>query len=558
MAENPKIKKIKLSDTTYDLDIGYSNEKGSPEKGGARYTVGGLPQGFDLSKEMSVRQILDKIFFPFTQMTVGNATASPSPTTYTIPNYPTLNTVSIPITQNDTTGLQFSLYDITTSPHRLVKGPLTEDDLESSKLIFKDLTESSITTPRTYQIRYTYLKEDGSRSSVQSLNIGKFDLAFTPPTSPKVRVVGIAPDGTTLDASGTTTYKVGQSCTVNKITTTVDDLYSAIGDDGQQGINSFSLTKSHDDKFSQSSSANEDKKSCEFTLASAETLAPTHETITAGSALYTYSVTGKYNKRTKDNSTWTTDGGTTSQGSATVKFDFIPAGVSLSGISTSTKSKLEPITISSNTLKATLTKNSDQVNSVELVVDGTTNQTIDFTTGSTKDGDLTKTAYDTTGRLKEFSYATESEQPICSTTTFQAKANCKSGTKSSNTITLTYKAPYCYGWVTDEDLQNIGFNDIDRNVLAKLANQELSETTYIELTGGVNRRFIYAVPNGAFTSAKDGNGGLGDENFDLFDTDDGTVTGSRNKLIKFADGSEVTYQILTFKTGNNIQLTFRK
>jgi hypothetical protein len=552
MAENPKIKKIKLGENTYDLDLGYKNEKGK-----ARYTVGGLPEGFDFSTEMSVKQIFDKIFFPYAQMVVKDAVLSPSQGTHSIPNYQTLSTVTVPVTKNDTVGLEFYLYDITTSPRRLVKGPLTEADInQDGELIFNNLAESAIKTPKTYSVAYTYLTEAGERSDEQTLGSYTFNLSFSTPSTPTV--VAKDASGNTLSSD----YKVGQSCTVSKITATVANLNSAVGDDRKQGINEFVLTESHNTTFSQKVNSNTDKKSCDFTLTTAETLAPTYNNLTSGSISYTYKVAGKYNKREVNNETWTTDNsGTTSQGSDTIKFTFEGATVRLSGVSSQTKSKLDPLSVSG--LKATTTKKSDKVNSVSLYINNASQaqETIDCTS----DTDCTKTTYDTTDREKTFTYSNS----ICSTTTFQAKANCISGTKTSTSATVTFKAPYCWGWVGN-GIYLSSFNnyeDLTALTIKKINLEEGTEwdkntkTAVIE-TGNPTgqQKFVFACPKSenapfsgfnSFTKVADA------ANFPCFDSFDGNTAADRLVDITFEDGSVVTYQIFVTSSVNGAGTTYK-
>lgn len=535
-----------------DTELKYSNSKGA-----ARYAVGGLPQGFDFTNEMSVKQILDKIFFPFTSITVVDSSAAMRDSSnYTmskdsasvIPTYRTLAKVTLSVTQNDTTGLNMYLEDITAenTPEILV----ARENLKVSNNIvtFEIPTDKQrqIKTPRNYRIRYSYLEEDGSRCADKTIDLGTFGLTFTPPSSPGVTLKDS--NGNTLSNIGD--YKVGQSCTVAKVAARVANLNSAVGDDGKQGINKFVLTKSANASFSQTVDTT-DKKSCEFSLSTADKLGPTYNDTTSGYTTYTYSVVGKYNKRTVNNATWTTNGGETDAGSATVKFKFEPATCSFSGITAQTKSKLDPITINANSLKATLTKKSDRIVQVDLYINGSkvADQTLNFLNLLTEDTDLTKTAYDTTSRSKAFSYS----NTTCTTTTFQAKATCASGDISSDPVTVTFKAPYCWGFIDNGA-------SVDRTTLESFVAKgmelntpqySLSKQTSIKIDNQGYKKFVYALPKsgGVFSAITDNNSKMPCTT--LFDKTEQTIT--------FADGSTETYQIWILKSEGSeadVNLTF--
>lgn len=548
--------------------------------------IGSIKPG-DTFSEKPIQEILTMILYPYIPMDVAtSATAKNSSngvmsnnSTYQIPSYPTLDSITLKVTANSVENFSFQLYDSLSmaTPIRTVRE--LQKIGEDTYIVFSNL-DQQITVNKTFKIKYNFdsdLKDPDTGETIQNtgeITVGPFNLEFNPPSDPTVSVVGTTPSGTDLNASGTTTYKVGQSCTISSVTAEVASLNSAIGDDRTQGIESFTLTKSHDNTFSQDGSINDDKKSCTFSLTTADVLAPTYNNLTSGSVSYIYTVEGKYDSRTSESATWG-DKNDSVNNSATVEFEFDTADIILESLSDrdTTISKLSPITITQRELYVKLHKNSDAIYSVELYKNNqaVAGQNIDLTGNSisaTKDDNCTKTAYDTTGRIKYFSYATEEGQSICSTITFKAEADCKSGKLASNEITYTFEAPYCCGWVAADT----NFDDVDVDTLKQLASTITLDTAFEDTEKGVkitktnntittelsapgsSKKFIFAIPTGNFTKAKNNNTNMDDfgqfENYeDIADT---------KKDIAFADKSTENYQILILANGTEgaINYTF--
>lgn len=538
-----------------DTELKYSNSKGA-----ARFTVGGLPEGFDFTNEMSVKQILDKIFFPHVNMTVDatDTQVKAKPGTYTIPNYPTLESITIPVAKNDTAHFRFQIFDTTSatamplyfdSSSGVRASILTEKDIKDGNLSCANFSYqleeqpiSTIAVPARYAIKYQYMEEDG-KMWCEPITLGtySFDLQFKEPSTPVVFLRDSA--GNILNNSNKS-YKVGQSCTVSRITVEVPSLNSAVGDDGLDGIKEFLLSDGKSDGWRGTAEANSDKKSCSFPLFTPDVLAPTYNTVSSGKVDYTYKAAGKYNARGVHDPEWSTDYRfNTDYGSAKITFTFEPAScvLSLAEIDTSfTRSKLDPVIINTGDLQTTFKKNSDKIESVDLYVNGkkVDAYTLDFTAGDAEDENLTKTTYDTEARTKPFAY---SANAICSNTTFQAKANCKSGIKASSSVALTYKAPYCWGFIDDG-------TSIDRTVLESFVAKgrelntpqySLSKQSSIKIDNQGYKKFVYALPksDGVFSAVTDNNSSM--DSTKLFNKTEQTIT--------FADGSTVDYQIWVLK-----------
>lgn len=229
-----------------------------------------------------------------------------------------------------------------------------------------------------------------------------------------------------------------------------------------------------------------------------------------------------------------------------IDFIFKNATISLADItSNSSISKLEPQNISAGSIKANFRKYSDKITTAKLFANNTLIET-NFVSGFAGDD-----YSDTQGTTTFEDYSADN---ICSKLILRAEAyNNDNKVATSDEITFDFYAPYCYGFVNED----ISFADIDRNVLTSLMSKKQTMTTHIDIASQGYKKFIYAIPNGNYKSAKD-SAGNGDENFPLFENSENVA--NTKKEIEFADGSKVTYQILIFKeaTGNSIDLYFRQ
>lgn len=512
-AVTPKAVKDAIDDAIDALDFAepeailYSNN--TPIVNG----IGSIKPG-QVFTDVTIQDMLTMILYPYIDIEIGTtATATPGIGSYDVRNLPTLQSVVLNVTKNSATNLSFELWD--TTKDTKVAGPLTETNLSSNKLTFSDLNYA-IDTTRTFAIKYSYKKDDGTRvptSGTKSVTVGTFTITFTDPVIP-----------TPTSNLAKTSWYAGQTADVTSITVSAPTLNSA------EKITKLELYKD-------GSKVGDAVTNPTFphTFSRTDNLTST-STSTVNN---TYKVRAYFQKRNGTSTTYSESYKDSSN--LTITFTYVPATISLSGVNSNTSiSKLNPQTISANTVKATFTKNSDKITAVKLYKN---NSVIESKTISGHKGD----AYSATSGNTTFSFA---QSNICSNIALTAKAfnvNTQVGNTSS-AINLNFYAPYCYGFVAE----NKSFNDIDATILKDLTSSKSKKTNITLAKPSTPKKFIYAVPNGTFTSAKDG---AGEENFGLFEKNS---SGSYTKTITFADGSTQTYQILILKNASAaaVNLTF--
>ena len=459
--------------------------------------------------KVSIQDMLTMILYPYVPIEVETTvTASQTPGSYDVKNLPTLSSVSITVKKNSATNLQFSLWDTTNKVQ--VGNTLTENNISNGKLTFSNLNYS-IDTTRTFSIKYTYKGEGGVDSAVQTVSVGTFTITFT---NPKVS----AP---TSDLS-TTSYKTGQSATVNQITVSAPTLNSA------EKITKLELYKNN-------SKVGSTIENPTFP----HSFTGLADTITSNT---NYKIKAYFNSRTGSNTTYTES--SVESNNLTISFTYEDASISLSGSSSNSSiSKLNPQNISAKTLKATFKKNSDKITNVKLFANDVEaeNSAVNGFNGDT---------YSSSEGSVTFNY---SKSNICSDLNLEAVAyNGNADVATSNSISIKFYAPYCYGYVDE----SVTFAKVNSDVLNSLANKGKNMTVLVDIASQGYKKFIYAIPNGNYKSAKDSDGN-GDENFSLFENSESVA--NTKKEIEFADGSKVTYQILIFRdaTGNDTNLYFR-
>jgi hypothetical protein len=343
------------------------------------------------------------------------------------------------------------------------------------------------------------------------VSVGTFTITFT---NPKV--------STPTSNLSNTSYKTGQSATVTKITVSTPTLNSA------EKITKLELYKNNSKVGNTIENPTFPYDFTGFT-----------DTVTSNTS---YKIKAYFNSRTGSNTTYTES--SVESNNLTISFTYEDASISLSGVSSNNLiSKLSPQNISTKTLKATFKKNSDKITNVKLLVNNAEaeNNTVNGFNGDT---------YSSSEGSVTFNY---SKYDICSDLTLKAVAyNGNTDVATSSSINLNFYAPYCYGYVDE----SVTFAKVNIDVLNSLANKGKSMTTLVDITSQGYKKFIYAIPNGNYKSAKDSDGN-GDENFSLFENSESVA--STKKEIEFADGSKVTYQILIFRdaTGNDTNLYFR-
>jgi hypothetical protein len=500
------IKKIKIGDTTYDIVDANAARKTYSNDTPIVTPVGSIKEGATFNN-VSLQDMLTMILYPYIDIEVSDPVADMPVGAYTIPNYPTLNSVSIYVKKNSAKNLQFSLWDTTTNTQ--VGETLSESAISDNRMTFTGLN-TTINTDRTFKIKYTYNGDGGEPVAEKQITVGSFSFTFTKPSNPTIS-----------SNLSKTSYYTGQTAEIKSITANVANINSA----STHGITKMELYKGN--SLASTSVANPGT-SCTFTIS---------DNITTNT---TYKVKSYYKTRS---ATSTTYSDAVVENSYTISFTRKPATVSLSGVSGGTFSKLNPQSISSKAIKANFTKYSDSITSVKLLVDGSAKE-------EQKVSGYDSTTYSDSAGSATFDY---SKTNTC--TSFKLKAQAFNGTTAgvaSSEISYTFFAPYCYGFVDE----SVSFSSVDRSTLAGLQSKKDSATTLIQEKSVGYKKFIYAIPNGNYKSAKD-SAGNGDENFPLFENSENVA--NTKKEIEFADGSRVTYQILIFKeaTGNNIDLYFR-
>lgn len=509
------IKKIKIGDTTYDIVDANAARKTYSNDTPIVTPVGSIKEGATFNN-VSLQDMLTMILYPYIEIEVGTATATPTVGTHYVHNLPTLTAVSIYVKKNSATNLSFELWD--TTKNVKVGSTLTESNIDTNnKLTFSNLNYS-IDTTRIFKIKYSYKGEDGNNSGEKTVTVGTFTVKFQNPTMKTL--------SSNLGSSLSYSYYNGQTASVTEITADISNLGSA---SATGGITKLELYKDGTKVKEASTPALPYK----FTIT---------DNLTTSTS---YKVRAYYNTRPGDSTTTSSTYVDTSN--LTISFSHKDASVSLTGgPSTTYFSKLNPQPISG--LGAEFYEYSDQIDSIKLFLNDV--QPTNGGIGSITNGWQSKgTEYNPNKGIASFDYS----GTVCSTTTLTAKAyNGASIVDISDPKTLTFFAPYCYGFVDEQ----VSFSSVDRSTLAGLKSKKDSATALIQEKSEGYKKFIYAIPNGNYKSAKD-SAGNGDENFPLFENSDNVA--NTKKEIEFADGSKVTYQILIFSeaTGNDIDLYFR-
>ena len=468
--------------------------------------IGSIKEG-ETFTNVSIHEMLTKILYPYIDIEVGTVTVDDVATQYVIPNYPVLKTVSIYVKKNSATNLQFSLWDVTDRPGIQISETLTEADISNDTLTFSGL-DLTIDTDRDFEIHYSYRGEGGEDSENWCRFVGGFTLNFTKPSTPTISL---------KDAQGSQISKnhyTGQTVDIEQVETTVSSLGSA------EKITKVELYK----------------KGTLVTSVTDPTLPYTFNLGVSVDQPTTYEVRAYYKERTPTSTDYYDAYVDTTY---SLTFTRKPAVVSLSGISGGTYSKLDPQTIWLKSVQANFTKYSDQITSVKLLENGTP---VEENSVTGHDG----TAFSSTAGSTIFNF---NKTSTC--TNFKLKAQVYNGTVAGSTsseVAYNFYAPYCYGFV-DEDKT---FEDIDASILKTLTSSQTKKTNITLTAPGSLKKFIYAVPNGSFTSAKDGSN---EENFGLFEKNS---SGEYNKTITFVDGTTQTYQILILKNASAaaVNLTF--
>lgn len=513
MAENPKIKKIKLSGTTYDLqdetaarseDLLYTNSTKIVNG------LGSIKPG-DTFDRVPIKTVLDKILYPYVDIVVSFTSIDNSTGDYAVHNLPKVQSVSFTVQKNSATDIVFELWDTT---NNLKVATKSGDDLVEDQLIFSNL-DITVNTTRTLELRYSYTGDSVSESKI--CDVGTFTINFQNPSNPSITK--------TVDktsASGTnTTYYCGEAPTLQTITTNVSSLNSA---SVTGGITKIELYKG-DTKVGDTIT----NPVLPYTFTLNETL----ESATA--TTFTYKVKAYYN--TRAGSSTTTAETSLVSNNLTITFSYIsPSVTTITGIPSGTFSKLNPQSITNPTCK--FKKNSGKITQVKLL-DGTSEKATNNNLGHTS------AIYDAGEKSSTFSYT---DSNICSNKTFYVKAYENTTEVASKSVSMSFYAPYCYGFVSKD------FNITTTPITSHLqlsALESLESFKSLQSTVNLNsvgeRKFVYAVPNGNFTKVEDS---ASEDNTKLFDKVNTTIT--------FADGSTVPYQIWILKesSAGNVNLTF--
>lgn len=464
--------------------------------------IGSIVEG-QTFKDVPVQEMLTMILYPYVDIDVSFASASAAAKGYYVHQIPTLNSVTFNVKKNSVTVVQFVLWDVTNNQEIAT---LSANDVADNKLIFKDLN-ITVDTTRTFALKYTYVDKNISSTTnvTKTCTVGEFKLSFLLPADPTI----------TSSLGDNRSYYTGQTATLSTVTVS----HSGLGSTAATG----GITKLELLRNGSRYKTSEANPSFPYTFTINDSL--------SSSCSYTARI--YYNYRSGD-STITSE--SFSQSDA-MNFTFTVQGptIAISGITSKTKSKLEPQTINANAISAKVTKNSSKVTDVSLSISGSTVAT-DTTTANA----LTKLkadGYDSTQYTVKFNH---SKITTCSDTTVTATAKHNVGADKTSSATLSFYDPYCYGFVDT----NTTFASVDRMTLAGLpdTNKKSSEQTSITLSApGSLKKFIYAVPNGTFKSAKDSSN---EENFGLFEKN---ASGGTTKTITWEDGTTTTYQILILK-----------
>ena len=471
-------------------------------------------------KDVPVQEMLTMILYPFIDIEVSwenlsssQAVASPDTHKYYVHGIPTISRITFNVDKKSVTDVTFVLWDTTNNTEIAT---LDGSEVQNKQLIFEDL-RLTVNTTRTIALKYTYYHREHGRTVTKTCTVGTFTIVFQDPSTPSISHTVKA-----NSASGSkTSYYCGETAEITGITTSVTSLNSA---SATGGITKLELLKEGTVISSLTPTSGSDANlggTMTFTMQNGS------ETLTSASTdTITYKIRAYYNTRT----------GTSTSLSQTYKdssdlnitFTYVDPTISWKSWTGSTYSKLSPQYISNP--KCTFKKNSGKITSVKLLEGSTELKT---NTVSGYNGD----AYNATAVDSTFTYTSGM---FCTKKTYYAKAYNGSTEVASASATVDFYAPWCYGFV-DADTT---FASVDRTTLAGLpdANKKSSEQTSINLSApGSLKKFIYAVPNGTFKSAKDSSN---EENFGLFEKN---ASGGTTKAITWEDGTTTTYQILILK-----------
>jgi hypothetical protein len=371
----------------------------------------------------------------------------------------------------------------------------------------------------TFTIELTYTGEDTEgkkKDFTKNIHAGEFSFTFT---SPKMA----APTAYIENGdSATSEYCAGQTAKIRTIKALSPTLNSA------SKINKIELYKDgakvgntvENPTFPHSFSVTDDLTSTSKSEVSTKYKIKAYFDTREGSSLDT-SETSIYSSECK------------------ITFKYSEPTIILSGKSSKSNiSKLAPESVGS--LTATLTKNSGKITSVKLFEtskDYPRGENILTNIVSGYDGD----AYSSSSGTSTFSY---SKNNICSDLTLTATAyNGTEPVATSESITLKFYPPYCYGHVGDITLDSINennFAEVVKNLThtknaPKTINNKGQSCDGFELSSTETpMKILFAVPNGTYSNAYDINFA------------GSSVTGSfdkTTKTMKFADGSTQSYQV---------------
>ena len=521
MSENPKIKRIKLGETVYDLeaangaeqkDLFYTNK--TPIVTG----IGSIKPG-DIFEDVKITEMLTKILYPYVDIDIDYKTMSSTPGTYNLEVAPTISSITFTVLKNsvvhsEDTPITFELF-VTANGATTSLGTKTGANIsDSTNLLVFDNLNFKITRTSTFKLQCNYTNTNTKQPDTKTCTAGTFTIQWNDPSTP----------GINLNLSKTS-YYCGESAIVSPVVT-VSNLNSTAATGGIKRIQVFKRTRASSSSSWSSWSSVKDTGSSVTTTSPAltvpctfsnlETLSPT----SGQQAQYKATISYYTQDITTGNlsSTISTKDSSTSQ----VDFTYKNATVAItSGISTGTYSKLDPKSISS--IAYSYTHNSAAIAKLEL--SGGT-----LTEAMSNNATAKSSGYDTTSRSGSF---THSVPTCCTTKTFTLKAlSSSNSTLASTSATMTFKAPYCWGFVP----ASATADTIDLTILNGFHSKgqtSTSTTTSINLKSAGELKFVYLAPNGNYSKVTDG---PGNDNTGLFNI-------KNNHTITFADGSTETYQV---------------
>jgi hypothetical protein len=500
MAENPKIKKIKLSGTTYDLqdetaarseDLLYTNSTKIVNG------LGSIKPG-DTFDRVPIKTVLDKILYPYVDITVSFTSIDNSTGEYVVHNLPKVQSVSFTVQKNSATDIVFKLWDTTNDQEVATK---SGDDIVDDKLIFSGLN-ITVDTTRTFELRYSYTGDSVSESKI--CDVGTFTIKFQNPSNPS-----ITKTVNKNSAGGTDTiYYCGEALKLQTITTDISSLNSASVTGG--------ITKIELYKGSTKVGATVNNPAFPYTFILNESLE------SATNTTFTYKVKAYYNTRA-GSSTTTTETSLVSN-NLTITFSYIsPSVTTITGIPSGTFSKLDPQSITNPTCN--FKKNSGKITQVKLL-DGTSEKAVNDNLG------YTDTVYDAGEKSSTFEYT---DSNICSNKTFYVKAYENTTEVASKSVSMSFYAPYCWGFVD----ATTTFDSINLDLLTALASQNQAQTftsKNINTTGpAAQKKFLFIAPGTSFTKVADPAGNDAMTSFEK---------GGQKITITFADGKTTQeYQV---------------